>query len=466
MSLKLGQPLPAKFVVLLGDALITLASLSVSRLLQAPGGGAHGLSRSVRGMGILSQGVFGGALPFPVLPAAAFALLFLCVFYLFDLYDLKIFGQSTTLVSRLFCAGGVVLVVASALSLLAPGHWHLVELLQGVAMVVTVAFAWRRLFAANYSLLLKQEPAAIIGTGPHAEYIRSLMDRPESRYRFTGFVHSGEEAVLGDSVLGSVAELNELVERHAIRQLVLATDSVPAPAEFQGVGLRLSSEIAMELGQRLPIELLSDSWLRLAEKSELAERHLLRKGKRILDLVLSVALLVFLWPLLTLCVLAICLESPGPVIFRQTRVGWRGKPFTILKLRTMRHDSERGAQWAQMNDARVTRVGRFLRLTHIDELPQLINVLRGEMSFVGPRPERPEFVEQLSQQIPYYDVRHFLLPGLTGWAQVNFPYGASVADARRKLEFDLYYIMHASLVLDLLIVLKTVQVVLFMRGSR
>ena len=462
MKLKLGQPLPAKFVVLLGDTLITLMSLSASRLLQ---GGVHPAFGSVRGMDILQQGFGGGALSFPIIPVTGFAVLFLCMFYIFDLYDLQIFGQPTTLLSRLFCAGGVVLVVASAVSLVGAGPGHQLELLQGVAMAITVAFAWRRFFASNSSILLKQESTAVIGAGPRAEYVRALMDRPESRYRFTGFVHTGEVTGSGSGVLGSVAELPDLVKRHGIRQLVLATDSASA-AEFQGLGFRHSSDIAMELDQSLPIELLSQSWLRVAEKSDLLERHVMRKVKRASDIVLSVTALFFFWPLLALCAIAIRLESSGPVIFRQTRVGWHGKPFTIFKLRTMRDGSERRPQWAQVDDARITRIGHFLRRTHIDELPQLLNVLRGDMSFVGPRPERPEFVEQLNQQIPYYDVRHFLLPGITGWAQVNFRYGASVADARKKLEFDLYYVMHASLLLDLLVVLKTVQVVLFMRGSR
>jgi exopolysaccharide biosynthesis polyprenyl glycosylphosphotransferase len=206
--------------------------------------------------------------------------------------------------------------------------------------------------------------------------------------------------------------------------------------------------------------------LPVAEKSDLNNRHITRWIKRLSDIVFSIAALVFYGPLMLLCAIAIRLESPGPIIFRQKRVGWHGKTFTIFKLRTMKQGSEREPQWAQVADPRVTRIGRLLRLTHIDELPQLFNILRGEMSFVGPRPERPEFVEQLNKQIPYYDVRHILLPGITGWAQVNFRYGASVADARRKLEFDLYYVVHASLILDLLIVLKTIQVVLFMRGSR
>jgi exopolysaccharide biosynthesis polyprenyl glycosylphosphotransferase len=473
MNLKLGQPLPAKCVVLLGDILTTLASLSAAYFLQAPDGGSQTLFRSVRTMGLLSQQIAAGGLTLPLLPVTSCTLLFLCTYYIFDLYDLQIFNESTTLLSRLFWAGGLVLLVASVVSLCSSGPLRQMGLLQGVAMAVTVAFLWRRFFAANYSLLLKQESTAVIGAGPHAECIRSLMDRPESRYRFTGFVHAGENATLGQGMLGSISDLDLLVERHGIRQFVLATDAVPRSAEptisylkFQGVGFHRSPDIAMELTQSLPIELLNQSWFRLAENSDLIKRHFTRKIKRLFDVALSLAALIICAPLLISCAIAIRLESSGSVVFRQTRVGWHGKPFTIFKLRTMREGSEREPQWAQPDDARVTRVGRLLRRTHIDELPQLVNVLRGEMSLVGPRPERPEFVAQLSEQIPYYDVRHFHLPGITGWAQVNFRYGASVADARRKLEFDLYYVMHASVVLDLLVILKTIQVVLFMRGSR
>jgi len=471
MNLKLGQPLPAKFVVLLGDILIVLVSLFASRLMQSPSGRTSSLS--IHGMGLFSQGFAIGALTTPLLPLVGIALLFLSTFYIFDLYDLRIFGESGALLSRLLGAGLLVLAVASAVSFCASGMGWQAVLLQSVVMAVSVAFAWRRFFSANYSLLLKQESTAVIGSGPNAECIRDLMSRPDSHYRFSGFVHAAAGAAPGDGVLGSIAELDSLVGRHGIRQLVLATDSIPEFAEpaitglrFRGVGLHRSPDIAMELSQSLPIELLSHSWLRLTEKSNLLHRHSMRKLKRVFDIVLSMIALVFFWPLLTLCAIAIRLDSPGPVIFRQTRVGLHGKPFTIIKLRTMRHASERAPQWARVNDERITRVGSFLRRTHIDELPQLLNVLRGEMSFVGPRPERPEFVEQLSREIPFYDVRHYLMPGITGWAQVNFRYGASVADARRKLEFDLYYVMHASIVLDLLVVLKTVQVVLFMRGSR
>jgi exopolysaccharide biosynthesis polyprenyl glycosylphosphotransferase len=188
---------------------------------------------------------------------------------------------------------------------------------------------------------------------------------------------------------------------------------------------------------------------------------------RLFDIVLSLALLVFTLPLMLLTALAIRLDSPGPVLYRQERVGLAGRTFTLLKFRSMRRDAEAGGPvWAAQGDPRVTRVGSFIRLTRIDELPQLLNILRGEMSFIGPRPERPHFVAQLERVLPFYAERTRVKPGLTGWAQVNYPYGASVEDARAKLSYDLYYVHHRSLLLDLLILLATVRVVLFQRGAR
>ena len=188
---------------------------------------------------------------------------------------------------------------------------------------------------------------------------------------------------------------------------------------------------------------------------------------RLFDIVLSLAMLVFTLPLMLLTAVAIRLDSRGPVLYRQERVGQHGRCFTLLKFRSMRPDAEAsGPVWASQRDARVTRVGAFIRLTRIDELPQLINILRGEMSFIGPRPERPHFVEQLERVLPSYSERSRVKPGLTGWAQVNYPYGASVEDARAKLSYDLYYVRNRSLLLDLLILLATVRVVLFQRGAR
>lgn len=189
--------------------------------------------------------------------------------------------------------------------------------------------------------------------------------------------------------------------------------------------------------------------------------------KRLVDIALSLTLLIFTLPITLVAALAIKLDSPGPIFYKQQRIGRGGKPFTVIKFRSMRTDAERaGAQWAARNDDRITRVGRFLRASRIDEIPQAFTILRGAMSFVGPRPERPEFMAELTAAVPHYADRHLVKPGLTGWAQVNFPYGASIGATRQKLTYDLYYIRHYSLLLDLFIVLKTVKVALTGEGSR
>lgn len=217
---------------------------------------------------------------------------------------------------------------------------------------------------------------------------------------------------------------------------------------------------------RVNLAELPENWQ--AQAVGLRENPAERALRRGLDIVVSVLLLAFTFPLLLLAGLAVRLESPGPVFYRQERVGKDGRCFTLFKLRSMVADAEAGGQprWAVQGDKRVTRVGRFLRLTRIDEIPQILNVLRGDMALIGPRPERPVFVQQLGALIPHYADRALVKPGITGWAQVNYPYGASVEDAREKLAYDLYYVKRRSLFLDLLILVATVRVVLFQEGSR
>ena len=217
---------------------------------------------------------------------------------------------------------------------------------------------------------------------------------------------------------------------------------------------------------KLLLENIQPSWFLFGDGFRVTDS--MRFGKRLLDIALSLLGIVLVAPLLPLIALAIKLDSPGPALFRQLRVGEGEKLFQVAKFRTMRQDAEAatGAVWAQKNDPRVTRLGRFLRKSRLDELPQLFNVLMGTMSLVGPRPERPEFVEKLEQRIPYYAKRHFVKPGVTGWAQVRYPYGASEEDALEKLRFDLYYVKNYSLLFDLTILLETVKVCLFGRGGR
>ena len=231
----------------------------------------------------------------------------------------------------------------------------------------------------------------------------------------------------------------------------------------QGVALATEAQFWERCLKRVDVLNVDDAWIAGLD----APRRVYDLLSRTSDIAISLAFLAFTLPLMLLVALAVRLSGPGPVLYRQERVGFGGHPFTLLKFRSMRVDAEaRGPAWATQRDPRVTSVGSFLRRTRIDELPQLLNVLQGAMSFIGPRPERPHFVEQLDQAIPHYRERARVKPGLTGWAQVNFPYGASVEDARVKLSYDLYYVKHRGVLLDLAILFSTVRVILFQEGSR
>ena len=218
--------------------------------------------------------------------------------------------------------------------------------------------------------------------------------------------------------------------------------------------------------RQVMLESLNPSWMVLGDGFR--QGFLRNMAKRLFDLIVSGVLLVVCLPVLVLAVICIYLESGLPVLYRQERVGRGGRVFTLYKLRSMRQDAESNgtAQWAAEDDGRTTRVGRFLRKSRLDELPQILNVLKGEMSFVGPRPERPFFVDQLVKQIPFYALRHSVKPGITGWAQVRYSYGASIDDAVEKLQHDLYYVKNNSLFLDIMIMIATVEVVLWGRGAR
>jgi exopolysaccharide biosynthesis polyprenyl glycosylphosphotransferase len=280
--------------------------------------------------------------------------------------------------------------------------------------------------------------------------------------------NNGYKAEGNCRVLGTAKDLEEIVEREKIDKILCTSRSLHDRAlsrkfcqlRYAGVTVMPLICLCEEVDQYVPLELVTSEWLLNAS----GEPHQLyiKKVKRLFDLVVSFVLLVLLMPVLLLGILAVRISSPGPIFYRQTRVRRFGKTFDIIKLRTMSVDAEKdGIKWASgHNDPRVTWAGYFLRRFRIDEIPQLFSILTGEMSFVGPRPERPEMIEKLSEQIPYFQERLMVQPGLSGWAQVNYPYGNSIADAKRKLEYDLYYMKHMSLSLDLFILLDTVRIVL------
>ena len=282
----------------------------------------------------------------------------------------------------------------------------------------------------------------------------------------------GRKTFITSSQLSSVAEelkknwtaiVVALEPTHIQKNLPLVDHLMRA--RFRGGSVVDLVTLYEALWRKVPVFYLGAEWFVLAEGFSIFRSSIGLKVKRLLDLFMAVMILLITWPLLLGAWLLIKLEDGGPAFYFQTRTGKNGEPFTIVKLRSMRIDAEKaGAQWSQKNDDRITRVGRVIRKTRIDELPQLWNVLHGEMSFVGPRPERPEMISELEKQIPFYNLRHSVQPGLTGWAQVRFPYGSSVSDAQEKLQYDLYYIRNRTFLMDLKIILHTVRVVLFGGG--
>lgn len=319
----------------------------------------------------------------------------------------------------------------------------------------------------------------VYGAGARA---KKLLDdlAPEAHalgVKIVGCVPSANETVEVDPtlVIAEPADWLIYVQSALISEIVIAPDerrrnggAVFPLSQFidcKLAGIPSSDALSFcerELG-KIDITLLQPSWMLFSDGFKYSKRRMI--AKRIFDLTLASTFFIVLWPFMLLTAIAVRLESPGPVLYHQTRVGLNGKTFRIYKFRSMRQDAEKnGAVWAKKNDSRVTRVGAFIRNTRLDELPQLYNVLAGEMSFVGPRPERPEFVVDLALQIPFYETRHKVKPGLMGWAQLKYPYGASVEDAKNKLQYDLYYTKNHSFLMDMLIMIQTVEIVLLGKG--
>ena len=316
--------------------------------------------------------------------------------------------------------------------------------------------------------------------GSAASTITSSLRRKTDRQGFTivGFVRVDDAVptVTGERVINLRQPLAEYAKQTEIDQIVVALDNKrdQTPSEeffkcrLQGIKvMNLVNFFEREAGKIL-VDFATPGWMTLTE--DLRSNTSSSITKRTFDICASVVLLLATWPVMLITALAIWIEDglKAPVFFSQQRVGLNGKAFQVLKFRSMSIDAEGDgkARWATVNDSRVTRVGAFIRRTRIDELPQIFNVLSGEMAFIGPRPERPEFVQQLAERIPYYNSRHAVKPGITGWAQLCYPYGASEEDARQKLQFDLYYVKNQSLFLDLMVTLRTVEVVLFGKGAR
>lgn len=404
----------------------------------------------------------------------------LAAFYLYDLYDFVVMHDRRELVLRLVQALGLAWVALALASYALPqlmigrGVW-----LIALPLALTLTITWR--IAIHWFLGHPEigERILIVGSGDTAiEIAREVLGRRDAGYRVLGFVDSNPELIgkslINPRVVGLTAELEKIVKRESVDRIIVSLGERRGqfPSE-QLLRLSLSGNVSIEEGAsfyerltgRVHLDMMRPSWLIFSSRGRQARinafvRTAFHRTVALVGAALSL-------PIAILTAILIKLDSRGPVLYKQERVGRNGRSFTVMKFRSMRTDAEKdGPVWARSEDDRVTRVGRIIRKIRVDEIPQFWNILKGEMSFVGPRPERPHFVAQLAEEIPYYDQRHMIAPGLTGWAQIKYPYGSTVEDARQKLQYDLYYIKNQSLTLDAVILFETVKTILFGRGAR
>lgn len=420
--------------------------------------------------------------------SAPAAVIWPLLFILFSLYVLDTYRIDTQISGMRASVRAIIAVATAGLLSSAVvyigGYWGVEQFFgRGVFPVALALFAawsacWRFLLFKWSRRHAEHVRWLVLGTGEPAHQL--LQDFKKAG--LSGELHFlAEDKSLGEgmqgsgtalTVTGSFADLACVGAGDYAGVIIATSSALPNDSIKQLMKMRFAGTHVYDLSDfyehywsKVPVFHLKDGWFVFSSGFDLLQNLFGLRAKRVFDILVSVALLVLLSPILVLIAAAIRLDSAGPAIYRQKRMGQHGKVFTIYKFRSMHTNAEvDGARWAGQNDSRVTSVGRVLRVMRLDELPQLLNVVRGDMSFIGPRPERPEFADMLESSIPYYEHRHLVRPGITGWAQVMYPYGASVEDAREKLQYDLYYIKRYSLLLDIAILFKTVRVVLLGKG--
>ena len=414
------------------------------------------------------------------LKAGVAAFFCLAAFYLFDLYDFLVMHDRRELVLRLVQALGLAWIALAISFYTFPG----LNLGRGISLIalplaLTLMVSWR--VSIHWVLGHPDfgERILIVGSGNLAvELAREVLNRPDAGYRIVGFVGTDAEllgkSLINPRVIGMTDQLEEIVKRDGIDRIVVAMGErrgqFPTNRLLQ---LSLTGQVNIEEGAsfyerltgRVSLNMIRPSWLIFTGRGRQAK--LAEVSRTVVHWMVAFIGAILSLPLVLITAILIKLESRGPVFYKQERVGKNGRPFTLMKFRSMRVDAEQdGPVWASKGDSRTTRVGRVIRKARIDEIPQFWNILKGEMSFVGPRPERPHFVAQLAEEITFYQQRHLIAPGLTGWAQIKYPYGSSIEDARQKLQYDLFYIKNQSLFLDAIVLFETVKIILFGRGAQ
>jgi len=400
--------------------------------------------------------------------------------YLLDMYDLKNSQTWGEIFFSVLFAVGFVCIGIGLVTYAVPDFG-----VEGTMYYLTVLFVavfllfWRIAFDIYLTRLAPRANILVMGTGETARMVgEEVLKRERLGFRLVGFTgdpHSAEVRTNGTGeIVGDESQVADLIREKKVRKLVVALSErrggypVASLLDLRVKGCEIVEwpSFFEKLSGRIAVDNLSPSYFIFQEG--FSKSTVLLFSRRLVSLFASVVLLLLLSPILLATAILIKIDSPGPVFYRQERVGRGGKAFRILKFRSMRQDAEGegGPRWATQNDPRVTRLGRILRKSRLDEVPQVINVLMGDLNLVGPRPERAEFVERLEKAIPYYAIRHSVRPGLTGWAQVEFPYCGTIEESKEKLQYDLFYIKNMSLKLDLLILFKTVKIVLLGRGAR
>ena len=310
----------------------------------------------------------------------------------------------------------------------------------------------------------------ILGVDTPTFKIIDVLNNKNNKFEYVGYVDDNDSTL--PNYLGKIEDIGKIVKEKNIQEIIFTSRKIVKNYSDLVMELKLKGTIVSDyLGflekeeGKVDVDKIDSLWVLMTDGFTSFNNELQKRIKRAFDLTLALVIGICTLPIMIISAIIVKLESPGPIIYSQARIGENQKEFYVHKFRSMRNDAEKnGAKWAVENDPRVTKYGNFMRKTRIDELPQIWNVLKGEMSFIGPRPERQVFITEIEKVVPYYNLRHSIKPGLTGWAQVMYPYGASIEDAKRKLEYDLYYIKHQDFLLDIIIMFKTARIVIFGKG--
>jgi len=402
------------------------------------------------------------------------AVLIILSFYIFEQYNIQkkhIFSEQSIM----------FLIALVSIALIMSVCFYFVPFIVGrgiffftITLVAVLSFIWRAAFPLLFGVIIPPKKVLLLGGGRETEFLNNASIQ-NSGYNIVGWVDDiDKETNKKNSLkfLGRTSEIERIIDEYKINETVVLKESILPRISGKLINMRMKGvkihtflDFYESINHKLPVTYIKDKWMIYSQGFEKVENEIYKKIKRGIDIILSTLFIIISIPITIIIIIMIKLTSKGSVFHIQERLGKDEKPFQMIKFRTMIVDAEKDKpQWAEEDDRRITKIGKILRKTRVDELPQLINILKGEMSFIGPRPEREYFVRELKKKIPYYSLRFVVKPGLTGWAQVNYRYGSSIEDAIEKLTYDLYYIKNMSLFLDLRIILKTIRICLFGMG--